>query len=153
ADFEGWGVFRPASHSEAVLVRRASLAEQARYLDLFPLVRLILAGKADDVWLAVPAHRADTRFRIDGLIPVRFVADGQLFEVVEARFDGGQFWYSGPDPRRDPATAKYLREQLDRLNPPEELQRSGQTAEERTAYALDDQPRYEATEEARQDRA
>src|SRR5262245_65326597 len=51
ADFEGWGVFRPVSHSEAVLARTASLAEQARYLNLFPLVRLILAGKAAEAWL------------------------------------------------------------------------------------------------------
>jgi hypothetical protein len=152
ADFEGWGVFRPASHSEAVLARRASLAEQARYLNLFPLVRLILTGKPDDQWLALPAHRADTRFRIDGAILVRLVEDGQLFEVVEARFDGSQFWYSGSDPRRDPATARYLREQLDRLTPPEQLERSGLTAEERSAYALNYHPRYEATEEARRGR-
>lgn len=152
ADFEGWGVFRPVSHAEAVLARRARLAEQSRYLDLFPLVRLILAGQVEHSWVAVPAHRADTRFHIDGMIPVRLVEDGRLFEVVEARFDGSQFWYSGPDPRRDPATAKYLREQLDRLTPPEQLQRSGLTAEERTAYELNYQPRYEATEEGRRSR-
>jgi hypothetical protein len=75
ADFEGWGVFRPASHSEARLVRPARLAERHRYLELFPLVRLILCGRKDEEWLALPAHKADSRFQIDGLIPVRFVED------------------------------------------------------------------------------
>jgi hypothetical protein len=152
ADFEGWGVLRPASHAEAGLVRPAKLAERQRYLELFPLVRLILASRHGDRWLALPAHRGDARVRIDGLIPVRLVEEAQLFEVVEARFDGSQFWYAAPDPRRDPAAAGYLREQLACLVPPEWVRRPGLTAEERAAYALNYWPRYEATEEARQSR-
>src|SRR5262249_54486566 len=134
ADFSGWGVFRPASHAAARLVRPARLAERQRYLDLFPLVRLILAGQDDDQWLAVPAHRGDARFRIDGLIPVRLVEEAQLFEVSETRFDGSQFWYAGPDPRWDPTMANYLRQELARLAPPDQVQRSGLTAEERAVY-------------------
>ncbi len=61
ANFEGWGVFRPASYSEATLVRQAKLAERQRYLELFPTVRLILAGRNEQQWLARPAHRADSR--------------------------------------------------------------------------------------------
>jgi hypothetical protein len=151
-DFAGWGVFRPATHSEATLIRAAKLQEQQRYLELFPLVRLILAGQREDQWLAVPAHRADSRFQIDGTIPVRLVEEAQLFEVIETRFDGAQFWYAGPDSRWDPATGSYLRQELGRLTPPEKLQRAGLTAEERAAYALNYWPRYEATEEARQNR-
>ncbi|HZU38661.1 MAG TPA: hypothetical protein VFA18_22230 [Gemmataceae bacterium] len=151
-DFEGWGVFRPASHTEAVLVRQAKLAERQRYLELFPLVRLILADKRDAQWLAVPAHRADTRFRIEGFIPVPFVEDAQTFEVIEARFDGTHFWYAGPDSRWDPAMASYLRRELEKLTPPENLHRAGLTAEERTAYALNYWPRYEASEEGRRSR-
>jgi hypothetical protein len=149
ADFEGWGVFRPASHSAAALVRAANLAEQRRYLELFPLVRLILAGQREGQWLALPAHRADSRFRIDGEIPVRLVEEANLFEVIEARFDGTHFWYAGPDTRWDPAAASYLRQQLDQLTSPDKLQRSGLTADERAAYALNFWPRFEATEEAR----
>lgn len=151
-DFEGWGVFRPASHSEAALVRPAKLAERRRYLDLFPLVRLILTNSRDGRWLGLPAHRADSRFRIDGPAPVRLVEEPQLFDVVEARYDGVEFWYAGPDARRDPAAAGYLRRELDRLTPPESLHRPGLTAEERAAYALVYWPRYEATEEGRRTR-
>jgi hypothetical protein len=152
ADFEAWGVFRPVSHCEATLARPAKLAERQRYLELFPIVRLILIGQLDNQWLAIPAHRADSRFRIEGSIPVRLVEEGQLFEVIEARFDGSQFWYDGPDSRWDPGTASYLRQELGRLTPPDQVHRSGLTAEERDAYVLNYWPRYEATEEARQSR-
>jgi hypothetical protein len=152
AGFEGWGIFRPASHSDADLVRQPKLAERQRYLELFPLVRLILAGTREEQWFALPAHRADSRFQIEGVIPVRLVEEAQLFEVVEARFDGTQFWYAGPDSRWDAAMARYLRHELGLLTPPEKLQRSGLTAEERAAYELNYWPRYEATEEARQSR-
>jgi hypothetical protein len=66
ADFAGWGVFRPVSHGEAKLVRQAKLGERQRHLELFPLVRLILLGRHEQQWLAVPAHRGDSRFRIEG---------------------------------------------------------------------------------------
>lgn len=149
ADFTGWGVFRPVSHAEATLTRTAKLSERQRYLELFPLVRLILAARNDEDWLALPAHRGDSRFRIDGLVPVRLVEESQLFDVIETRFDGAQFWYADADARCDPAAADYLRRELDRLTPPDQLQRPGLTAEERAAYAQAYWPRYEATEEGR----
>jgi hypothetical protein len=150
--FIGWGVFRPSSHAEARFVRRARLSERQQYLELFPRVRLILARQLDDQWLAVPAHRGDSRFQIDGLVPIRLVEDAQLFEVIEACFDGANFWYVGPDERWDPSAAKFLRQELDRLTPPNAVQRSGLTAEERSAYAQSYWPRYETSEEARQSR-
>jgi hypothetical protein len=149
ADFEGWGIFRPLSFSETSLVRPCRLAERQRYLELFPLVRLILSGRQDDQWLAIPAHRADTRFKIEGQLPVRLVEDAQPFEVIQSRFDGCQFWYASADPRWDPATAGYLRQALDQMAHPDSLSRPGLTAEERTAYALNYWPRYLASEEAR----
>jgi hypothetical protein len=152
ADLDGWGVFHPISHSEATLVRRANLTERQGYLELFPLVRLILACRREEQWLALPAHRADSRFQIDGFIPVRLVEEAQLFEVIETRFDGSQFWYAAPDQRWDPARASYLRQELGRLTPPEQLQRAGLTSEERAAYEVNFRPRYEASEEARRNR-
>src|SRR5262249_3126503 len=97
---------------------------------------LILADQREEQWFALPAHRSDSRFQIEGVIPVRLVEEAQLFEVIETRFDGTQFWYAGPDARWDPAMARYLRQELVRLIPPEQLHRSGLTAEERTAYGL-----------------
>src|SRR5262249_40613934 len=152
ADFEGWGVFRPTSHTASTVVGQGTVGERERHLESLPLVRLMLAGQGEGEWRAVAAHRADSRFRIEGMIPVRLIEEAQLFEVIETRFDGAQFWYSGPDARRDPATAAYLRQQLELLTSPDTISRPGLTAEERTAYALNYWPRYEATEGARRSR-
>ncbi|MBV8233634.1 MAG: hypothetical protein JO329_26960 [Planctomycetaceae bacterium] len=151
-DFEGWGVFQPTSATAARLVRPARLAERKQYLEPLPLVRLILCRRDDDRWLAIPANRADTRFRIEGLVPVRLVEEAQPFEVLLTRFDGARCWYEGPDPRRDPATAAFLREALARMVEPEALSRPGLTAEERVAYTLNYLPRLEAEAAARRDR-
>jgi hypothetical protein len=152
ADFEGWGVFRATSHTAAELIRPARLAERQRYLRLFPLLRLILCRNQGDTWLAIPAHRGDGRFHIQGLLPVRLVEEGQLFEVIETRFDGSQCWFERLDPRRDPGTAVYLRESLRDLRPPDQLRRPGLTAEERTAYALAYTQRLELEHDRTEDR-
>ena len=152
-DFEGWGVFRPLSHSAARLVRPARLAERQRYLELFPRLALILCQRADAQWLALPAHQGDRRFRIQGLLPVRLVEEARLFEVVACRFDGSQAWFEQLDPRRDLAAAAYLRRALEEAVEPGCLSRPGLTAEERAAYALNYWPRAQAEEQARRDRA
>ncbi|HKI19246.1 MAG TPA: hypothetical protein VKA15_15275, partial [Isosphaeraceae bacterium] len=152
ADFEGWGVFRPKSPVTAELVRPARLAERRQYLELLPLLRLIICRRDESQWLAIPASQADTRFRIEGLIPVRLVEEAQLFEVVLSRFDGAHCWYEGPDPSRDPATAAYLREALGAMVEPQHLSRPGLTGEERRAYALNYAPRLQAEIDATRDR-
>lgn len=151
-DFEGWGVFHPTSHTAARLVRPARLAERQRYLELFPLLRLILCRRTDGQWLGFPAHQADSRFRIEGLVPVRLVEEAQLFEVVETRFDGSQCWFDRADARRDPGNAVYLRESLRKMVEPDRLDRPGLTAEERTAYGINYWPLLEAEIEAQRDR-
>lgn len=149
--FTGWGVFRALSTSRAQLVRPAGLGERRRYLELFPVVRLILCQREGAAWLAVPAHQADRRFRFRGLVPVRLAEEVQLFDVVEARCDGTHCWFDRLDGRSDPARAAYLRQALQELLAPERLQRPGLTAEERSAYALAYAPRFQAAEEARRD--
>jgi hypothetical protein len=151
-DFEGWGVFRPDSARTARLVRPARLSERRAYLDLLPLLRVIVCGRDHDRWLAIPAHRADARFRIEGLVPVRLVEEPQLFDVLLTRFDGAQCWYDGPEPRRDPATAAYLREALAQMVVPDQLDRPGLTAEERAAYLVNYAPRLQVELDLRRDR-
>jgi hypothetical protein len=136
AGFQGWGVFRANSATTAELVRPARLAERQAYLQLFPLLRVILCRKDGDRWMTIPAHQADRRFRIRGLLPVRLVEEAQLFEVIESRFDGSQCWFERPDARRDAATAVFLRQVLADMLAPEQLSRPGLTPEVRAAYAL-----------------
>jgi hypothetical protein len=145
ADFEGFGVFRPRSYKEAELVRPARLAERRRYLELFPLVRLVLAVRHGGEWWALLAHRADSRFQMDGPVPVRLVEEALAFEVIESRFDGAHFWYAGPDAGWDPARGAYLRQAQEQEVEPAALSRPGLTGEERAAYAL----AFQATEKAR----
>jgi hypothetical protein len=151
-DFEGWGVFRPVSPTLAELARQARLSERRAYLDLLPLLRMVVCLRKDKEWLAIPAQRSDTRFRIEGLVPIRLIKDAQLFEVIQTRFDGTQCWYDGPDTRHDPGAAAYLRASLGQMIEPEQLSRPGLTPEERTAYVLNYAPRLQAELEARRDR-
>jgi hypothetical protein len=151
-DFAGWGVFQPTSHRAARLVRAATMTERQRYLRLFPAVRLILCERQERHWLALPAHQADRRFRIEGLVPVLLVEEAQPFDVIESRFEGACWWFDRADERRDPGAAAYLRRAWEEMVRPDELDRPGLTAEERGAYALRYRQRLEAEAEARRDR-
>ncbi len=134
ADFEGWGVFRPTSHSSAELAREPGLAERRHYLELFPLVRLILCFRERGLWMAAPAHQGDQRFRIEGVVPVRFAAEMQQFEVIRSRFDGANFWFESIDPAYDPAAAAYLRQMVQESCDPNQVDRPGLTPEQKAAY-------------------
>src|SRR5512135_3124358 len=73
--FTGWAVLRSLSTSRAEFIRQATLQETARYLALFPLVRLVLLeGEGTGgmrTWLASPAQQGDRRFKIAGPVPLR----------------------------------------------------------------------------------
>lgn len=144
ADFGGWGAFEAVKQDRAKLLRPMTMAERRRYLALFPPVRLILCRREGDGWLGMPASQADSRFSIEGLVPVRFVEDADVFETVVARFDGGQFWFESTDDRADPATPPMLREALGKMTEPKDVHRPGLTREQRTAYALVYRERLEA---------
>jgi hypothetical protein len=150
--FRGWGVFRPTSVATALLIRRATLAEQRRYLALFPSRRVILCRSFKNHWLAWPAHQSDRRFGLPCLLPIRLVEEAQPFDVAETRFDGVQGWFEHLDARADPAAAAYLRQALHRMTPPEQVQRSGLSFEERAAYGVLFALRQEATRDRTEER-
>jgi hypothetical protein len=136
ADFEGWGIFRPTSHTEANLVRPASLAERRNYLALFPMFRLIVCRRAGNTWFGSAASFGDARINIEGMAPLRLAEEVQLFDCVRCRYDGSQFWFDERDMRHDPGASAYLRAALADQAPPQDLERHGLTAEERAAYEL-----------------
>ena len=135
-EFEGWGVFRPASHTEATFVRQPSLAERRSYLELFPMIRLIICLRAASTWFGAAASFGDRRIHMEGMAPLQLAEEVQLFDCVQARYDGSQFWFDELDLRHDPGASAYLRAALDQQTPPEDLARRGLTAEERAAYEL-----------------
>lgn len=135
AEFSGWGVFRAVSPSVARLQRLARLAERQRYLELFPQIRLVVLTMIDGRCLAINAHQGDRRFRLMGPVPIMLAEEVQMFDTVNSRFDGTQFWFEGLNALRDPGIAAYLRESLPRMVAPAALARPGISAEERLAYA------------------
>lgn len=135
-NFEGWGIFQPVSHTEAKLVRQATLSERRAYLELFPLFRQIVCRRAGNTWFGSAASFGDSRLRMEGLAPLHLAEEIQLFDAVRTRHDGSRFWFDEADMRHAPGTAAYLRSALNDLTSPDELQRPGLTAEERAAYEL-----------------
>jgi len=138
----GWAILKPLSLDRARVVEGPSLGQISDYLDLFPAVRLLLVARVDPEapgrgpWLALAAHRGDSRFQIDGLVPVHLVAGAEPFQRVIARFDGTTFWFQAIDRRRSPAIAAYLRQSLVAETSPETLHKATLTAEEREAYQI-----------------
>jgi hypothetical protein len=134
-DFQGWGLFRPLSHSAAVLDRPARLAERRRYLDLLPGLSAVLCRQDGADWLAVP-DQADNRFEIAGMACVHVAAEVDLFDTVRVGFDGSSFWFDQVEPRTDPGISTYLRQNLSRMVDPQRLSRPGLTAQQIAGYAI-----------------
>jgi hypothetical protein len=151
-DFQGWGVFSPASYKEAKYVRAPNMTEKNQYFDLFPAIRLILCRNNNNQWLGLPAHRSDTRFKVTGLVPVFLPEEVQLFEVIQARFDGANCWFQETCAGSDPKIPIYLRESLNKLVDPNKLVCSGMSVEEQDAYLMAYGPALEADIEAKKDK-
>ena len=130
----GWAVLKPVSLDRARVVARPSLRQVRDFLALFPAVRLVLLARAGHDWLALQAHRGDTRFQIAGLVRVHLAVGVEPFQQIVARFDGAHFWFQEIDRRRSPAVAAYLRKALAEETQPDALHKPTLTAEEREAY-------------------
>jgi hypothetical protein len=144
----GWAILRPLALDRAQVIGKPGLRQVRDFLALFPALRLLLVVRSGRDWLAMPAHRGDRRFLLDGPVPVHLVIGAEPFQCVVARFDGSHFWYQGVDRRRNPAIAAYLRAALVAEMAPDDLHKPTMTAEEREAYRL----AYQAIETARRNR-
>jgi hypothetical protein len=143
----GWAILKPLSLDRARVVARPSLRQIRSFLALFPAVRLVILARARSDWLALPAHRGDTRFQIAGPVRVHLAVGVEPFQQIVSRFDGAHFWYQETERRRSPAIAAYLREALASETEPSALRKPTLTAEERDAYRC----AYAAVEAARRD--
>lgn len=142
-----WAILKPLAMDKAKVIAIPSLRQIREYLKLFPAVTLLLVSRAGADWLALPAHRGDRRFQIDGTVRVHLITGAEQFQQIIARFDGGHFWFQEIDRRRSPAIAAYLRDALNAETSPDQLHKPTLTAEEREAYGL----LYQAIEDARRD--
>lgn len=118
--FVGWGRFQPINEGEADVLGEALPWERGGYLELFPVLRVILlwpdpGRRYPGTWLAIPYNESDARQRF-GLgsepFPI-FLCDptggAQSFERVLVRVDGRTLWFEGPDILADPTHAEWLR--------------------------------------------
>ncbi len=149
--YEGWGVFKPISFKEARFIRAADIAERQQYLNLFPRLFLILCQKIDNVWLGTPANQSDTRFKITGLVPVRLPEEVQMFETVQARFDGAHCWFDCVD-SKNPQSPIYLRDELVKLTDPSKIPFAFSSPEYQTAYNIAYSIAMEADLESKRDK-
>ena len=138
SDARGWSVLEVQSTTRATWLRATTLLEREKYLALLPAVRFTALERNGAIWPAFPAHAGDSRFRLNGVAPIREIANAnlQMFDAIIARFDGTHFWFEKADARRSPAIAEYLRQSLAEQIAPDALHKKGLSREERNAYAL-----------------
>lgn len=145
----GWAILKPLSMDRAAILRKPALPQVRSYLGLFPSVRLLLLARGDTDWSAVQAQAGDTRFHIDGIVPVHLAVGVEPFERIIARYDGARFLFQEVDRRRSPAIAAYLRQALQSGISPDALRKPTLTAEEKEAYRRV----FQALKEAQRNRA
>ena len=156
--FHGWAILQPVDMRGALIMRPANKLEIQKYLQLLPSVQLITLARPEkmkdkNTWYALPAQKGDQRFQISKPVPVLLCEESvQPFDAILARFDGRRFWYEGPNRRRNPALAAYLRESFNGSLPPDQLQKKGLSSEEREAYEWALKSIEEALERARYNR-
>jgi hypothetical protein len=131
AAFVGWGRFRALDEREAQFIGEALPWERAAYLELFPLLHVVLlwpdpASGPRGTWWAIPYNASDARqrFGFDAFepLPVHLCdpTDGaEDFARILARVDGRTLLFDGPDPLADPAHAEWLRDALAAEEAPE----------------------------------
>jgi hypothetical protein len=123
ADYRGFGVFSLNAPGVAEFVRSATPPERENYLRLWPrrqmrLLHEVVAGN----WM--------TRLGM-----IHEVERGSPFELVEAAFDGRNYWYCRPVLDTRLALAEEMARALAEHVPAAELRLKGMTPEDRAGYA------------------
>lgn len=123
ADYRGFGVFSLNAPGVAEFVRSATPPERENYLRLWPRRQLrLLREVAAGCWM--------TR---RGMI--HEVERGSPFELVEAAFDGRNYWYCRPVLNTRLALAEEMARALAEHVPAADLRLKGMTPEDRAGYA------------------
>lgn len=109
--YRGFGVFKPSSYTEARFVRNANIAERQQYLDLFPRLTFIVSSVERKTGML---FIKDGRFIMEGEIPIQFLDNVEVFDIIHVRFDGSYFWFDRKLVKRD---SQVVREQFNRKEP------------------------------------
>jgi hypothetical protein len=145
--FEGWGIFRILKQKTAKFLREPTLAQKREYFNLYEKFSLIIVRQGDTL-AGIAANSGDGRIRIQGQVPISLANETRLFDTVDVRWDGVNFWYDSHSNFRSPMMASTLRDLLVAEVAPSKLDVSGMTQEERTAYRI----AYDSEVESKKDR-
>lgn len=145
--FEGWGVFKILKQKTAKFLRAPTLMQKREYLNLYEKFSLIVVHQGD-ILFGVSANQGDGRIRIQGQVPISLAEETRLFDTVDVRWDGVNFWYDSHSNFRSPKMASSLRDLLVAEVEPNKVEVSGMTQEERTAYRI----AYDLEVESKKDR-
>jgi len=133
----GWWRCRVLNSQQATIVDAAQPWQRGDYLALWPVLRLVLLEPLKHhAWLALPYNPSDAfqRFGLAGPVAVQLVENGQPFERVLGRVEGGAVWYDDFDHRANPLVAEALRSALTAEQATPNVRELG--AGERAAYTL-----------------
>lgn len=133
--FEGWGIFKAVDQTTARFVREPTLKEKRNYLELFPRFSVVVCQRGKTT-LGLPANQADSRFSIKGVLPILLPEEVQLFDTIDVRYDGANFWYDRRSAWRTARIARALRDLLVEETEPKDVQIAGLTQEERVTYDM-----------------
>ncbi len=149
--FEGWGIFTSVDQNSARLVRDATLAQKKEYLNLYPKFSLVICRQGGSIG-GISANQSDTRFTLQGQVPIALSEETRLFDTVDVRYDGQHFWYDQHSRFRSARIATHLRESFVEETKPEDITISGMTQEEKYAYALAFDIEIESKKDRKEDR-
>lgn len=151
-NFEGWGVFGMYGKKAARFIEEPNMKQKAEYLNLYPRFSLIVCQRNDDGVRGILANRSDTRINVQGQIPVSLPFEVQLFDSIDVRFDGVNFWFENKSTHRSPRIGQSMREALIAETEPNEMNIEGSTFEERLAYAIGFDGEIESKKDRKEER-
>ena len=137
ADFQGWGIFHPLSHTEAILPARG-IARRTAHIpgtvpadsaDCLPPCRQYMVRIVRQFRRHADSHGKDSRRCSSPRKYSCLIVSGHGSMALSSCL-------KDIDMRRDPGASAYLRTALNDVTAPEFLDRKGLTAEERAAYEL-----------------
>lgn len=148
--FEGWGVFESKDKKTAWFVREPNMIQRQQYLDLYPRFSFVVCRQGRQTY-GIPANK-DNRLVIQGQVPIALPQEVRLFDTIDVRFDGENFWYDRHSSHRTPRIAAQLRDLFAEETDPEMAILGGMTVEERLCYQIAFDQEIEAKKDRKEER-
>lgn len=149
-DFEGWGVFQSLDQKRARFTRVPTMSQRQQYLDLYPRFSLVVTRQ--EHFAGILANQSDNRIVVQGQLPIALPQEVRLFDTIDVRWDGENFWYDCHSSFRGPRIATTLRDLLSEETNPDKVEVAGITKEEKLAYQIAFDQEIEAKKDRKEER-